>query len=73
MGRGVARAMCEHSLAQTRERGFTAMQFNFVISSNIRAVRLWQSIGFEIVGTLPAAFAHPEHGMVDALVMFRRL
>jgi ribosomal protein S18 acetylase RimI-like enzyme len=73
MGRGVARAMCEHSLAQTRERGFTAMQFNFVISSNIRAVRLWQSIGFEIVGTLPGAFAHPKHGMVDALVMFRRL
>ena len=73
MGRGVARAMCEHSLAQARERGFAAMQFNFVIASNERAVRLWQRMGFEIAGTLPGAFAHPKHGMVDALVMFRRL
>ena len=71
-GRGVARAMCEHSSAQARERGFTAMQFNFVISSNTRAVMLWQRCGFEICGMLPGAFAHPEHGMVDALVMFRR-
>src|SRR5665213_4563371 len=73
MGRGVARAMCEHSLEQARERGFAAVQFNFVIASNARAVRLWQSMGFEIAGTLPGAFAHPKHGMVDALVMFRRL
>jgi ribosomal protein S18 acetylase RimI-like enzyme len=71
--RGVARAMCEHSLAQARARGFAAMQFNFVIASNERAVRLWQSMGFAIVGTLPGAFAHPTRGMVDALVMFRRL
>jgi len=71
--RGVARAMCEHSLRQARERGFAAMQFNFVISSNTRAVRLWQRCGFEIVGRLPGAFDHPEHGFVDALVMFRRL
>jgi ribosomal protein S18 acetylase RimI-like enzyme len=73
MRRGVARAMCEHSLAQARERGFTAMQFNFVISSNTRAVMLWQRCGFEIVGTLPAAFKHPTRGPVDALVMFRKL
>jgi ribosomal protein S18 acetylase RimI-like enzyme len=73
MGRGVARAMCEHSLQQARERGFTATQFNFVIASNERAVRLWQRCGFAIAGALPGAFAHPEHGMVDALVMFRRL
>ena len=73
MGRGVARAMCEHSLRQARERGFTAMQFNFVIASNTRAVRLWQHCGFEICGVLPGAFAHPKYGMVDALVMFRRL
>ena len=72
-GRGVARAMCEDSLAQARERGFTAMQFNFVISSNTRAVMLWQRCGFEICGVLPGAFAHPEHGKVDALVMFRKL
>jgi ribosomal protein S18 acetylase RimI-like enzyme len=72
-GRGVARAMCEHSLAQARERGFTAMQFNFVIASNERAVRLWQSCGFEIVGTLPGAFEHPSRGLVDAHVMYRSL
>ena len=72
-GRGVARAMCAHSLAQARSRGFTAMQFNFVIASNERAVKLWQSCGFEIVGTLPAAFAHPARGFVDAYVMFRTL
>jgi ribosomal protein S18 acetylase RimI-like enzyme len=72
-GRGVAREMCEHSLTQARERGLTAMQFNFVISTNTRAVMLWQRCGFEICGVLPGAFEHPEHGFVDALVMFRRL
>ncbi|HEY4015187.1 MAG TPA: N-acetyltransferase [Polyangiaceae bacterium] len=72
-GQGVARTMCEHSLAQARERGFTAMQFNFVIASNQRAVRLWQSCGFGVVGTLPAAFAHPSLGLVDAYVMTRKL
>ena len=73
MRRGVARAMCEHSLAQARARGFTAMQFNFVIASNERAVRLWQSCGFKIVGTLPGAFEHPTRGFVDAYVMYRKL
>ena len=73
MGRGVARAMCAHSLARAKERGFTAMQFNFVIASNKRAVRLWQSLGFEIVGRLPGAFAQPRLGFVDALVMVRAL
>jgi len=72
-GRGVARAMCAHSLERARARGFRAMQFNFVVSANERAVRLWQSLGFEIVGRLPGAFEHPEHGFVDALVMYRNL
>ncbi len=72
-GRGVARAMCAHSLDEARARGFTAMQFNFVISSNTRAVALWQSCGFRIVGTLPGAFMHPEQGAVDAYVMSRDL
>jgi len=72
-GRGVARAMCAHSLERARERGFRAMQFNFVVSSNERAVRLWQSFGFEIVGRLPEAFLHPQLGYIDALVMFRKL
>lgn len=72
-GRGVARAMCEHSLAHARERGYRAMQFNFVVATNERAVRLWQSLGFDIVGRLPGAFRHPSQGFVDALVMYRSL
>ena len=72
-GRGVARAMLEHSLQHARERGFRAMQFNIVISSNERAVRTWQANGFEIVGRLPGAFRHPRLGYVDALVMYRTL
>ena len=72
-GRGVARAMCAHSLAHAKSRGFRAMQFNFVVSTNERAVRLWQSFGFEIVGRLPEAFLHPGAGYVDAYVMYRML
>jgi ribosomal protein S18 acetylase RimI-like enzyme len=72
-GRGVARAMCAHSLDYARQRGFKAMQFNFVVSINERAVRLWQSFGFEIVGRLPGAFRHPTQGFVDAYVMYRAL
>ncbi len=73
MGQGVARAMCAHSLERALEGGFRAMQFNFVIASNERAVRLWQSFDFAIVGQLPGAFEHPRLGFVDALVMYRTL
>jgi ribosomal protein S18 acetylase RimI-like enzyme len=66
---GVGRAMCVHSIERARGRGFRAMQFNFVIESNERAVRLWQDCGFAIVGRLPAAFEHPRLGFVDALIM----
>jgi ribosomal protein S18 acetylase RimI-like enzyme len=72
-GRGVARAMCAHSLERARERGFIAMQFNFVVVTNERAIRLWQSFGFSIAGRLPGAFRHPTLGLVDALVMHRFL
>jgi ribosomal protein S18 acetylase RimI-like enzyme len=72
-GRGVARAMCAFALERAKARGFTAMQFNFVISSNERAVRLWQSFGFTTLARLPAAFAHPTLGYVDALLMHRTL
>jgi L-amino acid N-acyltransferase YncA len=72
-GRGVARAMCAHSMAHAKGRGFRAMQFNFVVSTNERAVRLWQSLGFEIVGRLPEAFLHPTAGYVEAFVMYRIL
>lgn len=72
-GRGVARSMCEHSLGRARGRRFRAMQFNFVVSTNDRAVRLWQSFDFQIVGRLPNAFFHPTLGYVDAFIMYRDL
>jgi ribosomal protein S18 acetylase RimI-like enzyme len=65
--------MAEHCLSEARRMGFHAMQFNFVISTNTRAIRLWKNLGFEIVGTLPGAFRHPEKGYVDVYVMFRSL
>ncbi len=72
-GRGIARQMCLHSLDRARERGFRALQFNFVISTNERAIKLWSDLGFKIVGRLPLAFEHPTQGFVDALIMYRPL
>lgn len=72
-GRGIARKMCLHSLDLARTKGFQAMQFNFVVSTNEVAVKLWTDLGFKTVGILPRAFQHPEKGQVDALVMFRAL
>jgi ribosomal protein S18 acetylase RimI-like enzyme len=72
-GRGIASAMCEHSLVQARKAGFTAMQFNFVVTTNEGAVRLWQKHGFAIAGRIPNAFRHARLGLVDALVMYRAL
>jgi ribosomal protein S18 acetylase RimI-like enzyme len=72
-GRGIARSMLAHALASARSAGFRAMQFNFVISSNLRAVALWERAGFKIVGRLPGAFNHPKEGYVDALVMHKPL
>ena len=72
-GRGVARAMCADSLSRALAAGFKAMQFNFVIESNVRAVALWHAFGFVEVGRLPRAFDHPTLGLVDALVLHRFL
>lgn len=72
-GKGVARTMCAHSLERAKQRGFRAMQFNFVVASNERAVELWKSLGFETVGRLPGAFLHPVKGYTDAYVMYREL
>jgi len=72
-GHGVGRAMAEHCLSEARRLGFRAMQFNFVISTNESAIRLWKQLGFKIVGTLPHAFRHPEKGYVDVYVMYRSL
>ena len=72
-GQGVAAALCEHSQAQARTLGYRAMQFNLVVSTNAVAVRLWQKLGFAIVGTLPGAFRHSQLGYVDAYVMHKTL
>jgi L-amino acid N-acyltransferase YncA len=72
-GSGIGRAMGEHALSEARRLGYGAMQFNFVISTNESAIRLWQRLGFKIVGTLPGAFRHSRKGFVDAYVMFRSL
>jgi ribosomal protein S18 acetylase RimI-like enzyme len=72
-GRGVARTMGLHSFETARARGFTAMQFNIVVTTNTRAVALWTRLGLKEVGRLPGVFRHPAHGPVDALVMHRSL
>jgi L-amino acid N-acyltransferase YncA len=72
-GRGVGRALGTHVVAWAREAGYHAMQFNAVVSTNTGAVALWQSLGFEIVGTVPEAFDHPRHGLVGLHVMYQLL
>jgi ribosomal protein S18 acetylase RimI-like enzyme len=72
-GRGIGRLMGEHSLAQAKEAEFRAMQFNIVVSTNEPAVRLWKSLGFHIIGTIPQAFRHGALGLVDAYIMYRSL
>ena len=72
-GRGVGKAIGLHCLREARRAGFLAMQFNFVVSTNTRAVALWQKLGFEIVGRVPKAFRHSERGLVDVYVMHRFL
>lgn len=72
-GQGIAAQMCEHSQAEARAAGFRAMQFNLVVATNEGAVRLWERLGFAIVGVLPEAFNHREKGYVDAYVIYKRL
>ena len=72
-GRGVARAMLAHALDCARGAGFRAMQFNFVVSTNTRAIDIWLAYDFAVVGRLSKAFHHPTEGYVDALVMYRSL
>jgi ribosomal protein S18 acetylase RimI-like enzyme len=72
-GRGVASRMCEHSQVEAAVRGYRAMQYNLVVSTNEGAVRLWKRMGFEIIGTVPGAFRHPRFGLVDAHIMYKAL
>jgi L-amino acid N-acyltransferase YncA len=71
--RGVGRRLAEHVVDQARRQGYRAMQFNAVVETNTRAVALWRSLGFDVVGTVPEAFDHPVHGYVGLHVMHRRL
>ncbi|MEO8041185.1 MAG: GNAT family N-acetyltransferase [Acidobacteriota bacterium] len=71
--KGIGRKMAEFSFEEAKRLGFSAMQFNFVVKSNIGAVRLWQSIGMEIVGEIPDAFDHRQHGMTNAYIMYGKL
>lgn len=70
---GIGRAMCGHSLQEAVTLGFKAMQFNLVVATNIRAIKLWKEMGFEMIGTLPKAFKHTDKGFVDAHIMYKRL
>ncbi len=72
-GKGLATSMCEHSQKVAAQLGYKAMQFNLVVSTNQGAIRLWERLGFEVVGRLPRAFTHNSEGLVDALVMYKWL
>ena len=72
-GKGVASDMCRHSQQEAVSRGFRAMQYNLVVSTNTSAVRLWKKHGFDVAGTLPGAFRHPRFGFVDAYVMYKQM
>lgn len=72
-GKGVGRALGEHVIERARDAGYRAMQFNAVVETNTRAVALWRSLGFEVIGTLPEGFRHPVHGYVGLHIMHKRL
>ncbi|MEV4557997.1 GNAT family N-acetyltransferase [Kitasatospora sp. NPDC049285] len=72
-GRGIGRALCEHTLDWAREAGYRAIQFNAVVATNTPAIRLYQSLGFTILGTVPEGFHHPRHGYVGLHIMHRPL
>jgi ribosomal protein S18 acetylase RimI-like enzyme len=72
-GKGIGRTMAEFSLTEAKRLGYRAMQFNIVVKTNDRAIRLWQKLGFEIKGEIPDAFKHSEKGYTDAYIMWKRL
>ena len=72
-GKRVGRRMCEFSLEEAKRLGYKAMQFNFVVKSNEVAIKLWLSLGFEIIGEIPEAFNHAENGLINAYIRYRKL
>ncbi len=69
-GQGIGRELAEYVVQWHRAAGYRGIQFNAVVETNTAAVRLWRSLGFEIVGTVPGAFRSPRHGYVGLHVMF---
>ena len=72
-GKGIGKIMGEFSLKEAKQLGYTAIQFNLVVKTNTAAVKLWRSIGFEIIGEIPNAFNHREHGLVNSFIMYKKL
>ena len=72
-GKGIARKLCLHSQQVAIELGFTAMQFNSVVSTNDVAIKLWEKLGYKIIGTIPNAYKHKKHGFVDSFIMHKQL
>jgi L-amino acid N-acyltransferase YncA len=70
-GRGVGRALGERIVARAGELGYRALQFNAVVATNTRAIALWESLGFTVIGTVPGGFRHPREGLVDLRIMYR--
>lgn len=68
---GVGKLLCQHAIEQARTAGYKAMQFNFIVSSDEKTIRMWQSLGFNIVGTVPQAFHHQSLGYIDAHIMYQ--
>lgn len=72
-GKGIGKFLCEHSIQFARDKGFLAIQFNIVVSTNTNAVKLWQKFGFDIIGTTPKGFRHKTLGLVDTYIMYKDL
>lgn len=72
-GKGTGKLLCEHSIQFAKQKGYLAIQFNIVVSTNVAAVALWQKFGFDIIGTTPKGFRHKTLGLVDAYVMYKEL
>jgi ribosomal protein S18 acetylase RimI-like enzyme len=72
-GKGYGNMLCEHSLNFAKQKGYSAIQFNIVVSSNHAAVKLWEKFGFEIIGTTPQGFRHQKLGLVDSYIMYKNL
>lgn len=72
-GRGLGKLLCQHSIDTAKDLGFTAIQFNIVVSTNTNAIKLWERFGFEIIGTTPNGFRHATLGLVDTHIMYKAL